>query len=100
MDITTLALAKKYTNKVVSEIELQGKDGVDGKSAYQYAVDGGYQGTEEEFIQSMNIIPFLDDRLTTLENKLAKLNYQSDTNTYTLQTNLNVEGKIIEKNNL
>ena len=27
-----------------------GKDGVDGKSAYQYAVDGGYEGTEEEFM--------------------------------------------------
>lgn len=26
-----------------------GKDGVDGKTAYQYAVGGGYTGTEEEF---------------------------------------------------
>ena len=26
-----------------------GKDGADGKSAYQYAVDGGYTGTETEF---------------------------------------------------
>lgn len=26
-----------------------GQDGVDGKSAYQYAVEGGYTGTEEEF---------------------------------------------------
>lgn len=26
-----------------------GNDGADGKSAYQYAVDGGYTGTEEEF---------------------------------------------------
>lgn len=26
-----------------------GKDGVDGKSAYQYAVEGGYTGTEEAF---------------------------------------------------
>lgn len=26
-----------------------GKDGSDGKSAYQYAVDGGYTGTETEF---------------------------------------------------
>ena len=30
-----------------------GKDGVDGKSAYQYAVDGGYEGTEEEFASLM-----------------------------------------------
>ena len=27
-----------------------GADGIDGKSAYQYAVDGGYTGTESEFI--------------------------------------------------
>lgn len=26
-----------------------GVDGIDGKSAYQYAVDGGYTGTEAEF---------------------------------------------------
>lgn len=31
-----------------------GKDGADGKSAYAYAVEGGYQGTEEEFMQFMN----------------------------------------------
>lgn len=30
-----------------------GADGTDGKSAYQYAVDGGYQGTEQEFAQKM-----------------------------------------------
>ena len=26
-----------------------GANGVDGKSAYQYALDGGYTGTEAEF---------------------------------------------------
>lgn len=26
-----------------------GKDGADGKTAYQYAVDGGYEGSEEDF---------------------------------------------------
>lgn len=30
-----------------------GADGTDGKSAYQYAVDGGYQGTEQEFAQKL-----------------------------------------------
>ena len=30
-----------------------GADGAAGKSAYQYAQDGGYTGTEEEFIQKM-----------------------------------------------
>lgn len=28
--------------------------GLDGKSAYQYAVDGGYTGTEEEFAEKLN----------------------------------------------
>lgn len=32
----------------------QGIQGESGKSAYAYAVEGGYQGTEEEFMQFMN----------------------------------------------
>ena len=53
MDFRTLAVAKKYTDTVVTESGLKGADGKDGKSAYQYAVEGGYQGTEQEFMQSM-----------------------------------------------
>lgn len=30
--------------------------GEDGKSAYQYAVEAGYEGTEEEFAQLLNDI--------------------------------------------
>ena len=30
-----------------------GRDGADGKSAYQYAKDGGFEGTEEEFAEKM-----------------------------------------------
>jgi hypothetical protein len=30
-----------------------GTDGIDGKNAYEYAQDGGYQGTEEEFAQKL-----------------------------------------------
>lgn len=30
-----------------------GEDGADGKSAYQYAVDGGYTGTEADFAQKL-----------------------------------------------
>lgn len=33
---------------------LDGKDGADGKSAYEYAVEGGYTGTETEFAQLFN----------------------------------------------
>lgn len=31
----------------------QGDRGSDGKSAYQYAIEGGYTGTEEEFAEKM-----------------------------------------------
>lgn len=31
-----------------------GKDGKDGKSAYEQAKEGGYTGTEEEFVDSLN----------------------------------------------
>ena len=42
-----------------------GKDGADGKSAYQYAVEGGYTGTEEEIAAKMAAeIPTVDDTLT------------------------------------
>lgn len=44
-----------------------GKDGVDGKSAYQYAVDGGYTGSEAEFTA---LIGNLDDTLSDINNEL------------------------------
>lgn len=31
-----------------------GKNGVDGKSAYEQAVEGGFVGTEQEFINTLN----------------------------------------------
>lgn len=31
-----------------------GKDGTDGKSAYSYAIEGGYEGTEETFAKDIN----------------------------------------------
>lgn len=36
-----------------------GKNGIDGKSAYQYAVDGGYTGTEAEFRALLSSGPWL-----------------------------------------
>lgn len=42
-----------------------GQPGADGKSAYQYAVEGGYTGTEEAFAAKMAAeIPAVDDTLT------------------------------------
>lgn len=49
MDITTLALAKAYTNEVAGF----GVKGDPGKSAYQIAVENGFQGTEEEWLESL-----------------------------------------------
>lgn len=44
---TRLKITDVNGEKVV-DIE-DGKDGADGKTAYEYARDGGYTGTEEEF---------------------------------------------------
>lgn len=49
---------KDYIDKKFSQIE-QAPAGEDGKSAYQYAVDGGYTGTEEEFIALLGSGPWL-----------------------------------------
>lgn len=38
------------TNEALAQAKVSGEfDGADGKTAYQYAVDGGYTGTEAEF---------------------------------------------------
>lgn len=42
----------------------QGAQGADGKSAYQYAVDGGYTGTEAQFQALLNDIPNKQPKLT------------------------------------
>lgn len=43
-------------------------DGDDGKTAYQYAKDGGYTGTEKEFTQKL--AKELPTKLSDLENDL------------------------------
>ena len=75
IDVVTLALAKKYTRESLEGagalkgekgdpftyndftpeqlLALKGEDGIDGKSAYQLAVDGGFVGTETEWIASL-----------------------------------------------
>lgn len=41
---------------------------INGKSAYQYAVDAGYTGTEEEFAQLMNLHPRMVAKFTVTGN--------------------------------
>ena len=49
MDLITLALAKQYTNQVAGS----GVKGDPGKSAYEIAVENGFQGTEQEWLASL-----------------------------------------------
>jgi hypothetical protein len=48
MDITTYILTKKYVDTVIS-----GAGSLQGKSAYEIAVENGFQGTEKEWLESL-----------------------------------------------
>ena len=48
-----------------------GKDGADGKSAYQYAVDGGYTGTETEFAEKMAQEKFANPNVLTFTGAVS-----------------------------
>lgn len=51
MDLVTLAAAKKYVKDTMTGAgAVQGKP---GKSAYELAVEGGYQGTVAQWLQSL-----------------------------------------------
>jgi hypothetical protein len=47
MDILTYLLAKKYVDTKVEEA------GIQGKSAYEIAVENGFKGTEQEWLESL-----------------------------------------------
>ena len=47
MDITTFILAKKYADSLLTGETIQ------GKSAYDIAVDNGFKGSEEEWLASL-----------------------------------------------
>lgn len=49
MEVTTYAILKSYVYQVIKEGNLSG----DGKSAYEIAVDNGFQGTEKEWLKSL-----------------------------------------------
>ena len=49
MELTTYAILKSYVYQVIKEGNLSG----DGKSAYEIAVDNGFQGTEKEWLKSL-----------------------------------------------
>ena len=47
MDILTYLLAKKYVDTKIEEA------GIQGKSAYEIAVENGFKGTEQEWLESL-----------------------------------------------
>lgn len=49
MDILTLAVAKKYTEESIKNIETV----VQGKSAYEIAIENGFEGTEKDWLLSL-----------------------------------------------
>ena len=59
--------------KYVGIPAIKGADGADGKSAYQYAVKGGYTGTETEFAEKLAsgalIVTITDNNGTLSANK-------------------------------
>lgn len=60
MDTVSYILLKKYIEDLLANA-----GDLAGKSAYQYAVEGGYTGTEEEFAAKMaEEIPSVDNTLT------------------------------------
>ena len=59
---------RKVNCEVYTDRGIVGKDGAEGKSAYQQAVEGGYQGTEEEFEQA------LASDIATVANNVTNIN--------------------------
>lgn len=50
MDVFTYLLAKKYVDSQVESISI---NGIPGKSAYEIAVQNGFEGTEQEWLESL-----------------------------------------------
>lgn len=57
--------------------------GVPGKSAYQYAVDGGYEGTEEDFSNELNSIKDKQSQTVVRTVILEKESWSDNTQTVT-----------------
>jgi len=90
----------------VSEMQIPGVTGADGKSAYQSALDGGFVGTELEFNQSLaEILPHIENvsnphNVTKLQIGLGNVDNTSDTNkpvSTATQTALNLKEDSINK---
>lgn len=100
-----------HKNGVNQEIKAQGEDGLDGLSAYEVAVIGGYTGTETEFYNELAMIEgigavkttvtenrqFITDygtRISSVETTTGNLNSRVSTN----ETNITSMGITITTN--
>ena len=85
---------RKVNCEVYTDRGIVGKEGADGKSAYQQAVSGGYQGTEEEFEQALaSDISVVADNVTNINavgNNIENVNTVAGnaTNINTVATNI------------
>lgn len=85
---------RKVSCEVYTDRGIVGKEGADGKSAYQQAVEGGYQGTEEEFEQALaSDISVVADNVTNINvvgNNIENVNTVAGnaTNINTVATNI------------
>ena len=93
MDLTTLALLKRYVSDSIANAEI---NGVPGKSAYELAVDNGFSGSEQDWLESLKGVtphigennhwfigeidtgvlasPVVDDKFYSTENLIALSN--------------------------
>ena len=85
---------RKVSCEVYTDRGIVGKEGADGKSAYQQAVSGGYQGTEEEFEQALaSDIAIVANNVTNINavgNNIENVNTVAGnaTNINTVATNI------------
>lgn len=50
MELMTLALLRQYVSESIANIEA---DGIKGKSAYEIALENGFSGSEQEWLESL-----------------------------------------------
>lgn len=69
-----------------------------GKSAYQYAVDGGFEGTEAEFVELMGDIAGIEDKVESILNSAMEWkeiynhsHYFSSQGAYNYNPNINLK---------
>lgn len=62
-----------HKNGVNQEIKAQGEDGLDGLSAYEVAVIGGYTGTETEFYNELASMEDTRQRVDDNTNQITSL---------------------------